>query len=92
MFHDIQNTYSVLINFILLRFYCTLAYCLVLAGWLDNAGSFDGLIPLLSLPSPHVVAIDLPGHGLSSHRPPGTNDVFINYLTDIRRGVDGELI
>ena len=66
--------------------------CLVCAGWLDNAGSFDGLIPLLSLPSPHVVAIDLPGHGLSSHRPPGTNAVFLNYLTDVRRVVDGEII
>ncbi|KAL5290855.1 hypothetical protein ACFFRR_010321 [Megaselia abdita] len=37
---------------------------------MDNAGSFDTLIPLLSR---HLsfLAIDLPGHGLSSHLPSG---------------------
>jgi pimeloyl-ACP methyl ester carboxylesterase len=62
---------------------------LCLHGWLDNAGSFDHLIPLITVPSLHLVAIDLPGHGLSSHRPPGTNQVFVNYLVDIRRVVEG---
>lgn len=38
-------------------------------GWLDNAASFDLLAPLLS--GIRFVAIDLPGHGLSEHRPPG---------------------
>jgi pimeloyl-ACP methyl ester carboxylesterase len=62
---------------------------LCLHGWLDNAGSFDHLIPLITVPSLHLVAIDLPGHGLSSHRPPGTNQIFVNYLADIRRVVEG---
>ncbi|XP_058453531.1 probable serine hydrolase [Malaya genurostris] len=43
---------------------------LSLHGWQDNAGTFDTLIPLL----PHHIsflAIDFPGHGLSSRIPNG---------------------
>jgi pimeloyl-ACP methyl ester carboxylesterase len=41
-----------------------------LHGWQDNAGTFDKLIPLL--PQCHsYLAIDLPGHGKSSHYPKG---------------------
>ncbi|MET4572109.1 pimeloyl-ACP methyl ester carboxylesterase [Stenotrophomonas rhizophila] len=43
---------------------------LALHGWLDNAASF---VPLAAaLPGLDLVAIDLPGHGHSSHVPPGT--------------------
>ncbi len=43
---------------------------LALHGWLDNAASF---VPLAAaLPGLDLVAIDLPGHGHSSHMPPGT--------------------
>ncbi|KAG8235118.1 hypothetical protein J437_LFUL014381 [Ladona fulva] len=39
-----------------------------LHGWLDNAGTFDRLIPLLPKDI-SVLAVDLPGHGLSSWFP-----------------------
>lgn len=39
-------------------------------GWQDNAGSFDTLIPLLSSDWSYL-AIDLPGHGRTSHLPGG---------------------
>ncbi len=42
---------------------------LALHGWLDNAGSFDYLAPLLD--NIHLIAIELPGHGQSGHYPPG---------------------
>lgn len=40
---------------------------LALHGWLDNAASFDVLAPLMD--GCCVVAVDLAGHGLTSHRP-----------------------
>lgn len=42
----------------------------MLHGWQDNAGSFDKLIPTLPKQFSYL-AIDLPGHGRSSHFPPG---------------------
>ncbi|MGY8811861.1 MAG: alpha/beta fold hydrolase [Pseudomonadales bacterium] len=38
-----------------------------LHGWLDNAATFDHIAP--SLEGIHLVALDLPGHGLSDHLP-----------------------
>ncbi|MFU8802269.1 MAG: alpha/beta fold hydrolase, partial [Bradymonadaceae bacterium] len=38
---------------------------LALHGWLDNAATFDKLIPLLG-DGLRIVSLDLPGHGLSS--------------------------
>lgn len=48
-------------------------------GWQDNAGSFDTLIPMLP---DHVgyLAIDLPGHGLSSHFPEGMLYSTLDFL------------
>lgn len=45
-------------------------------GWLDNAASFDQLIPLLA--NNHSLVIDLPGHGLSGHIPPYNYYHFID--------------
>lgn len=35
------------------------------------------------------MALDLVGHGLSSHRPPGTFYSALDYVIDVRRVVDG---
>ncbi|XP_077195419.1 serine hydrolase-like protein 2 isoform X1 [Paroedura picta] len=60
---------------------------LCLHGWLDNANTFNRLIPLL--PKDHYyMAIDFAGHGLSSHRPPGFPYHFMDYVGDVRRIVE----
>ena len=60
---------------------------LALHGWLDNAASFDALAPLLA-DDFHIVALDLPGHGHSQHRPPGVRYHFIDYLDDVLAAAD----
>ncbi|XP_054023933.1 serine hydrolase-like protein 2 isoform X1 [Dryobates pubescens] len=57
---------------------------LCLHGWLDNANTFDKLIPLLPK-GYYYVAMDFSGHGLSSHRPAGAPYHFLDYVTDVRR-------
>lgn len=52
---------------------------LALHGWLDNAASFAELAPLLG--EREMLAMDLPGHGLSSHRqPPGSYNIWDDLL------------
>ncbi len=59
---------------------------LALHGWLDNAASFNALAPLLA--DSDVLALDLPGHGLSSHRGlQGTYNIWDD-LPDILRAAD----
>ncbi|CAB9516477.1 Serine hydrolase-like protein DDB_G0286239 [Seminavis robusta] len=50
---------------------------LLLHGWLDNCRSFWKLAPNLLESSYEVVALDLPGHGLSDHRPPAGPTVML---------------
>uniref|UniRef100_A0A669F499 Serine hydrolase like n=1 Tax=Oreochromis niloticus TaxID=8128 RepID=A0A669F499_ORENI len=50
----------------------------------DNCGSFNTLIPFLPKECRYV-AVDMPGHGLSSHRPPGVFYSFPEYAADVRR-------
>ncbi|KAM9276135.1 serine hydrolase-like protein 2 isoform 6-T6 [Cariama cristata] len=57
---------------------------LCLHGWLDNANTFDKLIPLLPRGC-YYVAMDFSGHGLSSHRPAGSPYYFLDYVSDVRR-------
>ena len=57
---------------------------LCLHGWLDNACSFDGLAPLLPNDKYQFLAIDLPGHGFSSHYPPGMTYRFSDTFTTLR--------
>ncbi|MFA5506353.1 MAG: alpha/beta hydrolase [Vulcanimicrobiota bacterium] len=54
---------------------------LALHGWLDNAGSFDGLAPLLD--GYDLVCLDLPGHGFSYHRPPGVPYHFVDWVPEV---------
>ncbi|XP_036787276.2 serine hydrolase-like protein 2 isoform X2 [Manis pentadactyla] len=57
---------------------------LCLHGWLDNANSFDRLIPLLPKDFQYV-AMDFGGHGLSSHYSPGFPYYQQNFVSEIRR-------
>ena len=54
---------------------------LAVHGWLDNAASFDALAACL--PECEIVAVDLPGHGRSDHRPPGTWYHQVDYLHEL---------
>ncbi|MGB0937210.1 MAG: alpha/beta fold hydrolase [Colwellia sp.] len=58
---------------------------LCLHGWLDNAASFDPLLPYLSkaLPQKNIIAIDWFGHGLSSHRSIDAHYHFIDWVYDL---------
>ncbi|XP_033824166.1 serine hydrolase-like protein isoform X2 [Periophthalmus magnuspinnatus] len=59
---------------------------LCLHGWADNCGTFNKLIPLLPKECRYV-AVDLAGHGFSSHRPPGVFYTFPSYVADVCRVV-----
>lgn len=55
-----------------------------LHGWQDNARTWDPLLRLL--PEDYsVLAIDLPGHGVSSHFPEFINYSFLHYPYVLRR-------
>jgi pimeloyl-ACP methyl ester carboxylesterase len=54
---------------------------IALHGWLDNANSFDEIAKRLQ-DKYYIIAVDLPGHGHSSHLPAGciyhfTDGIFI---------------
>lgn len=53
---------------------------LALHGWMDNAGTFDELAPLLS--DYQICAVDMAGHGLSDHRAPGAHYYMSDYVCD----------
>ncbi|MEP6882660.1 MAG: alpha/beta fold hydrolase, partial [Dokdonella sp.] len=59
---------------------------LALHGWLDNAGTFDRLAPLLE--GYYLVALDLAGHGRSQHRPPANWYPYADFLDEIAAVID----
>jgi pimeloyl-ACP methyl ester carboxylesterase len=52
-----------------------------LHGWRDNANTFDTLAPLFNF---NFIAIDFPGHGLSSHAKIGNSSHWIDTLHQMR--------
>lgn len=64
----------------------TLPPLVALHGWLDNAGSFARLAPLLAERF-HVLALDLPGHGHSGHLPAGADYHFVDYARAVLEAV-----
>ncbi|MBL4686368.1 MAG: alpha/beta hydrolase [Nannocystaceae bacterium] len=54
---------------------------LAVHGWLDNAASFDHLA--VRLPELRIVALDLPGHGLSEHTPAEVLYPFVDHVAAV---------
>lgn len=54
---------------------------LFLHGWLDNAASFQPLMPYLN--DYNVIAIDWPGHGMSEHRSDDAHYHFLDWVYDL---------
>ena len=59
---------------------------IVLHGFSDNCGSFDRLLPLFPQ-NQQMIAIDIPGHGFSSHLGPNDSYHFedLNYITTVAK-------
>ncbi len=60
---------------------------LALHGWLDNANSFEPIAEYLQ-EHYYFIAIDLPGHGFSSHLPSGVHYHFIDGLFAVVQIID----
>jgi pimeloyl-ACP methyl ester carboxylesterase len=58
-----------------------------LHGWLDNAGSFSLLAPLLA-PHCRVIALELPGHGHSDHLPASAGYHFLDHVRAVLAALD----
>ncbi len=56
-------------------------------GWMDNAASFATLAPLLN--QFYVIALELPGHGRSDHRPFGASYFHADYAVDVVHAANG---
>lgn len=59
---------------------------IALHGWLDNAATFARLAPRLE--GLRIVALDLPGHGHSGHRPAGASYTIWDYVHDVLQAAE----
>ena len=57
-----------------------------LHGWLDNANSFRPMMPYI--PDRPWVSLDLPGHGLSAHRPKDSVYHLMDYTIDLDLAIE----
>jgi pimeloyl-ACP methyl ester carboxylesterase len=60
---------------------------LALHGWLDNAGSFARVAPLLAAHY-RVIALDLPGHGHADHLPAGASYHYVDYVRAVLAAIE----
>jgi pimeloyl-ACP methyl ester carboxylesterase len=60
---------------------------LALHGWLDNAGSYAFLAPILARRW-RVIALELPGHGHSGHLPHGASYHYLDYVSAVLAAID----
>ena len=60
---------------------------IALHGWLDNAASFLPLCEKLSFTRPFY-ALEMPGHGLSDHRPSSTTYHLVENVVDVLAFID----
>ena len=67
--------------------HATLPPLVALHGWLDNAGSFARLAPLLAARY-RVIALDLPGHGHSGHLAAGASYHYVDYVQAVLAAAD----
>ena len=57
---------------------------ILMHGWLDNSGTFEPLMQYFETDY-RMICIDAPGHGLSSHYPPGMRYETLDVLINLRR-------
>tara|TARA_R110002049_G_scaffold4967_8_gene34715 strand:+ start:310 stop:1188 length:879 start_codon:yes stop_codon:yes gene_type:complete len=60
---------------------------IALHGWLDNAASFVPISSYLDIKCPFY-AMDLPGHGLSEHRPESSSYHLVENIVDVLSFID----
>lgn len=58
------------------------------SGWMDNAATFDLVAPSLAKGGWFVACLDLPGHGMSDHKPASSTYHAMDYAASIAQTAD----